>query len=163
MVTRSQTKQSPAGALEAGAVFSLLDQVAHRLRQIHGRTTRQSGLTPAQYVVVRALWGQDRQSPAALATAAGCTRATMTGLLDSLQEQTLVRREPNPADRRSLLVALTSKGKALRRSTPDIDKLFGACCSGLSRREIGQLCALLTKLNDSLQRVEGGCCCNGGE
>jgi DNA-binding MarR family transcriptional regulator len=160
MVPRSPTKDAQPAALEVGAVFNLLGQVAHRLRQIHGRTTRQSGLTPAQYVVVQTLWAEDRQSPAALASAAGCTRATMTGLLDSLEKGTFVRREPNPADRRSLLVALTGKGKSLRRFTPDIQKLFGSCCLGLSTREVGQLGALLTKLNEALRRSDGGCSCS---
>ena len=38
------------------------------------------------------------------------TRATVTGLLDSLERRGFVHRAPNPADRRSLLVEITPAG-----------------------------------------------------
>lgn len=154
---------APASELEAGSVWSLLDRVARQLRDIHRHTVRHTGLTPAQYVVLRALWRSDRQPPAALAADSRCTRATMTGLVDSLEKRALVRRAPNPDDRRSLLVGLTAKGKSLQRSTPDIDHLFDGCCSVLSAREMRQLRGLLEKVGASLGRLgpAGACHCGG--
>jgi DNA-binding MarR family transcriptional regulator len=38
------------------------------------------------------------------------TRATVTGLLDSLERRELVRRTANPADRRSIFVEITREG-----------------------------------------------------
>ena len=50
-------------------------------------------------------------SPSVLADKAGVTRATMTGLLDSLERAELIERIPNPDDRRMLNVRLTEKGQ----------------------------------------------------
>jgi DNA-binding MarR family transcriptional regulator len=41
------------------------------------------------------------------------TRGTVTGLLDSLERQRLVRRLPHPKDRRMLLIELTDAGRSL--------------------------------------------------
>ena len=48
--------------------------------------------------------------PSELADKCGVTRATMTGLLDGLERQRLLRREPDTADRRTLRVSLTRDG-----------------------------------------------------
>jgi DNA-binding MarR family transcriptional regulator len=51
------------------------------------------------------------RTPAELADAAGVTRATMTGLIDTLERDGYVVREPDPSDRRMLLVRLTKKAE----------------------------------------------------
>ena len=85
-----------------------------------------------------------------MAAAVQCTRATMTGIVDTLGKKGLVTRAPNPGDRRSLLVELTEEGQALQRSTPTLDRIFKSCCVGLAPAEAQQLSQLLQKLNDSL-------------
>jgi DNA-binding MarR family transcriptional regulator len=49
-------------------------------------------------------------SPAGIAQRLGISRAVVTGLLDRLEERGLVRREPDPADRRRLRIVLTTAG-----------------------------------------------------
>lgn len=108
------------------------------------------GVPPSGYAILQALWNQDHQPPAALAMHAGCTRATMTSLLDSLEKRALVHRHPHPQDRRSLLVSLTPKGKDMRKKTVDLGQVFACCCTGLSPDEFADLQRLLTKLEQSL-------------
>lgn len=45
----------------------------------------------------------------------GVKGATLTGQLDKLERRGLLKRQPNPADRRSFLVAVTPKGERLMR------------------------------------------------
>ncbi|MDV2115090.1 MarR family winged helix-turn-helix transcriptional regulator [Alcaligenes faecalis] len=52
-------------------------------------------------------------SPALLAEQAGVTRATITGLLDGLEQQQLLVRQNNASDRRVLTVKLTETGQEL--------------------------------------------------
>ena len=85
----------------------------------------------------------------------------MTGIVDSLERKELVTREPNPDDRRSLLVQLTESGEALRHSTPTLDRIFRSCCVGLGPDEVRQLSRLLRKLNDSLAFKKEGEHVNG--
>ena len=131
-------------------VFELLDQVARQLREIQRLTVRQVDLTPPQFQTLRLLWDQDRRPFKDLAASLGCTRPTMTGIVDTLEKNKLVTRQPNPTDRRSLLVTLTAKGAALEGSAPDLDYIYAKCCVGLSAEEFSELGSLLGKLNQSL-------------
>jgi len=131
-------------------VFVLLDQVARRLREVQRLTVSEVDLTPTQYQTLRLLWEQDSQPFKDLAASNGCTRPTMTGIVDTLEKNGLVTRQPNPEDRRSLLVALTEKGEALEGSTPDLEFIYAKCCVGLSAEEFRQLGLLLEKLDQSL-------------
>ena len=99
-------------------VFTLLDRVARNLREIKRLTVNQVDLTPPQYQTLRLLWDQDSQPFKDLAAANGCTRPTMTGIVDTLEKNGLVTRQPNPDDRRSLLVTLSEKGAALEGRSP---------------------------------------------
>jgi DNA-binding MarR family transcriptional regulator len=49
-------------------------------------------------------------SPASIAQRLGISRAVVTGLLDRLEERGLIRREPDPDDRRRLRIVLTAAG-----------------------------------------------------
>jgi len=45
----------------------------------------------------------------------GTRKSTLTSMLDRLEHRGLVRRSPNPEDRRSLLVSITRRGRAVAR------------------------------------------------
>jgi DNA-binding MarR family transcriptional regulator len=131
-------------------VFELLDQTAKNLRRIQRLTVRKSGLTPPQYQVLYILWDRDELPLKDLASACSCTRATITGLVDGLERKGLVIRKLNPDDRRSLLATLTDEGRALQSQTPELEKVYEQCCSGLTSHEFRQLGLLLSRLNKSL-------------
>jgi DNA-binding MarR family transcriptional regulator len=52
-------------------------------------------------------------SPAEIAARLGSARATVTGVLDSLEKRRAVQREPHPGDRRRLRVSITDRGLEL--------------------------------------------------
>jgi len=114
------------------------------------QTVREADLTPPQYAVLNMLWDQDGRPFKEFAVALVCTRATITGIIDTLERKGLVVRKPNPEDRRSLLATLTEAGSALQQKTPSLETTYNSCCSGLSPLEFQQLAFLLHKLNDSL-------------
>jgi DNA-binding MarR family transcriptional regulator len=87
------------------------------------------------------------QSPAELAEAAGVTRATMTGLIDTLERDGLVRREPDPVDRRMMSVHLTAKAEALMRAMlPDHFRIMAQLMEPLTEAERRTLVVLLNKV-----------------
>jgi DNA-binding MarR family transcriptional regulator len=75
---------------------------------------REHGLTMWGYVVLLALREEPVRTQAALAEAIGADKTRIIGVLDELQRGGLIRREPDPADRRAHLLALTAKGEAKR-------------------------------------------------
>ena len=87
------------------------------------------------------------RTPAELADAAGVTRATMTGLSDTLERDGFVKREPDPDDRRMMSVRLTPAGeKFLVEFLPGHFKAIAALMSPLSEAERKTLVRLLGKI-----------------
>ncbi|MBC8008844.1 MAG: MarR family transcriptional regulator [Burkholderiales bacterium] len=86
-------------------------------------------------------------TPAQLAEKAGVTRATMTGLIDTLERAGMVTRKPDSADRRMLSVELTPAGIAfLERMLPEHFRRISVVMSALSENERRTLVRLLGKI-----------------
>lgn len=137
-------------AFSKADVFELIDHAAKNLRRIERMTVSQSGLTPPQYHLIRALWENNRMPLKDLAKASNIRRATITGLIDGLEEKGMLRRVPNPDDRRSLLAELTEAGHELQEQSNSLQAVYSECCEGLAPHEFQQLGLLLTRLNYSL-------------
>lgn len=91
------------------------------------------------------------QSPAELADQANVTRATMTGLIDTLEKDGLVKREPDPNDRRMMSVELTPKAHAFMASMlPGFFRRIAGFMSNLSEDERRTLVQLLGKIHEGL-------------
>src|ERR1041384_7424968 len=80
----------------------------------------QHDITQGRFGVLMALWGQCQREgrdtplgPAEIAERTGVTRATITGLIDTLERSGLVTRTPHPDDRRMMSVGLTKRGEKL--------------------------------------------------
>lgn len=86
-------------------------------------------------------------TPAELAGTTGVTRATMTGLIDTLERDGLVKRQPDPDDRRMMFVHLTAEGHALLTATlPEYFKEMSALMHPLNEAERKTLVRLLAKI-----------------
>ena len=86
--------------------------------------------------------------PADLAQRAGVTRATMTGLLQGLEGEGLVKRTSSDDDKRMFFVELTGKGrKYLDSILPDWFRRVGSLMSGVSDRERSTMLKLLDKVH----------------
>lgn len=95
--------------------------------------------------------------PAELADAAGVSRATMTGLIDTLERDGLVTREPDTVDRRMMLVCLTAKGRSLLQTIlPDHFKRMAWLMSPLSEVERQTLVQLLNKIQQQAIKFPAG-------
>jgi DNA-binding MarR family transcriptional regulator len=131
-------------------IFELIDQTSKNLKRIKRQTVSDADLTPPQYAILNMLWEKDARPFKEFAEALLCTRATITGVIDTLERKELVVRKPNPDDRRSLLATLTEAGRSLKQKTPSLEGIYNRCCTGLAPLEFQQLAFLLNKLNDSL-------------
>jgi DNA-binding MarR family transcriptional regulator len=93
-----------------------------------------------------------RLSPTSLFQSMMVTSGTMTNRIDRLTEKELVRRVPDPEDRRGILVELTEKGRelvdsALASHVTDEARLL----QSLSLEEQSTLASLLRKWLSSLE------------
>ncbi len=81
------------------------------------------------------------------------TRGTVTGLLDTLEKQKLVRRTPHPQDRRMLLIEPTAKArKVLGDLLPEHFANEARLFETLTDREKETLVRLLGKVQAGLQK-----------
>lgn len=88
-----------------------------------------------------------RSSPGQLAQRDGLSSGAMTNRLDRLEEAGLVRRLPDPDDRRALQVELTAKGHKLwAESISAQASKEAALAAALDQRELAHLNKLLRKV-----------------
>ncbi len=88
------------------------------------------------------------RTPAELAEAAGVTRATMTGLIDTLERDGYVKRDPDLDDRRMMSVRLTPKAEEFLLSfLPEHFKVTAALMASLTEAERKTLVRLLAKIS----------------
>jgi DNA-binding MarR family transcriptional regulator len=90
-------------------------------------------------------------TPAGLADQAAVTRATMSGLMDTLEKDGMLIRETAQDDRRTVLVRLTEKGQQIIDSLlPDYCRRVSAIMEPLTAPERKQLVHLLQKIQQGL-------------
>jgi DNA-binding MarR family transcriptional regulator len=102
----------PSVDLEVEGIVDRIIGLSRRIRRVMEQTLAEFELTYGEYQVLG--WLRDapgrRRSPGDLAAHAELTSGAMTNRLDQLEGAGLVRRLPDPTDRRSIQVELTDKG-----------------------------------------------------
>jgi len=94
---------------------------------------------------------EHHSTPAELADEAGVTRATMTGLVDTLEKDELVTRKSDSADRRTVQVQLTRSGRRLLdQMLPGYFASVAKMMQSLNGAERKQLVSLLQKIQRGL-------------
>lgn len=107
------------------------------------------GLTYPQYLVMVLLWEQGSCSVGEIGARLGLESSTLSPLLKRLDAMGLVRRGRDPRDERSVTVALTPEGRALRRRAKGVPGAIGAA-AGLPPGEEAALVDELRALADRL-------------
>jgi len=107
-------RQRQADESHGKAVMGLIHRVTARNTE---RPTLE--LNVRQRLVIQALGLEGSRPIAAIGQQLGFTPSTMTGLVDRLEEQGLLRRQRHPSDRRATVLRLTSKGETAFRREVD--------------------------------------------
>lgn len=144
-------KRKPFESPEIEAILNLL-RTADRFQNRFGRLFREYGLTVSQYNVLRILRGEGKPMPSLeIASRMVQVVPAITGLIDRLEKQELVRRERCTEDRRVVYVELTDKaGELLKQiDEPDVG-LHKHLIGHLTRKELKELSRLLVKARESL-------------
>lgn len=89
-----------------------------------------------------------------LAEAYGVSKATITGLIDGLERDSMVERLPDPNDRRATLVRLAPAGQAFLSSfLPAHFRGIAELMAGLKPKELEQLKELLGTIGEGIGRI----------
>lgn len=106
-------------ALDRQVCFAL-SVAARNVVAIYRPVLEPLGLTHPQYLVMLALWQYGSVSVKELSGLLQLDPGTLSPLLKRLEAAGLLRRERDPADQRTLALALTDRGTALRRQAEAI-------------------------------------------
>ena len=131
----------------------LLMRLSRRLRKGVAVETAPWGLSPHQARALMAIARHTDTPPRIgdLAERLDVTPRSATEVVDALAEHGLVRREPDPADRRAVRLRVTSEGVRVAAEIRGARQEVGRRAMGaLTDRERAQLRALIAKLMDSL-------------
>ncbi len=143
---KKNSTQAPVSDLKSHIGF-WLRYVSNHVSQAFAKALSESGVTVAEWVVLREMYATDDTSPSIMARAIGLTRGAASKLVDRLVEKRLVTRQEHGDDRRFQVIALTSAGRQLVPKLAEIaDRNDEAFFSRLSVRERDALVATLKKL-----------------
>ena len=121
--------------------------VSNHVSYAFARKVEASGVTVAEWVVLREMYGRDTTSPSAVAELTGLTRGAVSKLISRLLAKGLVTRKESIGDRRYQDIELTPAAIALvPRLAKLADKNDEEFFAGLSKPERSSLTALLQKI-----------------
>ncbi|MBS4538883.1 MarR family transcriptional regulator [Clostridium sp. D2Q-11] len=129
-------------------VLIKLTRATQKVHKQEYKTIKKGGLTVSQFGVLEVLYHKGDLRIRDIIDKTLSTGGNMTVVIDNLEKENLIRRYPDPTDRRATLISITEKGKEL------MDKIFPSHVENIndifsvfSEEEKNQLIKLLRKLN----------------
>src|SRR5579864_3371046 len=122
------------------------------IQDLESRVHRPSGWSWAGFRVMFAVLVRDAAEPREVARLAGVSRASVSGVLNTLERDGLVVRERSSADRRVVTVRLTGRGRrATLRAFKKNHEIEKAWLATLTESEIQTLISLLHRIHSPLR------------
>ena len=129
---------------DLGELFST---ATRRLIEAERPLLDKRGLTMWQYATLTCLARSPAPTQLQLAAAIRYDKTRLIALLDQLEQERLVRREPDPSDRRARIVRITPKGRRrYQTAAADIHAMEKELLSSLAPAERQALLTALPKL-----------------
>ncbi len=137
-------------------IFFQLAKTSRKGIQFLNRNLEALKLTSVQGMVINSLGEADNIRFNQLGEKLNLTSATLTGIVDRLEKSGFVKRQPNPEDRRSILIALTAAGKKI---LPEIRSIIAsanmAFLDSFKPEEEAMIRGLLNRINQQQEQISG--------
>jgi DNA-binding MarR family transcriptional regulator len=138
---------------EVEGIVDRIQSLQRRFRYALEETLSEHGLSWGEWKVLGKLILGECGSPGELSSELEVSSGAMTNRLDRLEQAGLIRRLPDPADRRGVKIELTSAGlDAWTESTSAQARKEALVASALEKSEQVELNALLRKLMLAFER-----------
>ncbi|WP_143321266.1 MarR family transcriptional regulator [Clostridium sp. HBUAS56010] len=134
--------------------FIGLSRTTQGLHRRAGAIFNQGGLTSAQFAVLEALYHKGDLTISEIIASILSTSGNMTVVINNLEKDAMIERQPNPNDKRSCIIAITDKGREkieeiFPRHVEDLAESF----TGLYEEEKEMLLHLLKKIKTRSELV----------
>lgn len=136
---------------KCGFFITLIKQKSSRIFE---RLLDEAGIgefNGAQGRILHVLWQEDEVPIVLLGKRTGLAVSTLTSMLDRMEAAGLVRRRPDPNDRRKLLIQLTEKSRGLQEKYDAVSlRISEIYFQGFQDAEILQLESYLQRVSSNL-------------
>lgn len=145
----------------ATRLMEALRLVSHALHQVNENSLESAGLSYAKWRVLVNLHyadfhGEGALNPSDISERQGTSRNTISGLIRDLEEEGLVQRQLDPADRRRFEISLTETGRSLVETHARQHlNTINDCFSALTPAEQETLTVLLERVGLSVAALQG--------
>jgi DNA-binding MarR family transcriptional regulator len=131
----------------------LVNHAARLLERALAEEVVPHGAWPAYFPVLLALWEEDGRTQAELVRLVDVEQPTLANTLRRMERDALIRRTPDPGDRRAARIRLTARGRALEEAlTKGARRVNERALRGL---DAVQRAALLTALRHVIDNLHG--------
>lgn len=120
-----------------------------------GTAAKVAGVNPTSYAILSELRLDGFLTNGQLAERLGMSTGGVTPALDRLERASLVERSPNPADRRSSIIAITPAGEGILRGASRLlaDEIEPAI-EALDEHELDVVVRFLSQVADAYEAVQ---------
>jgi MarR family transcriptional regulator, organic hydroperoxide resistance regulator len=141
----------PAASGPPGAVIAALQRATHAtLRGLAARLA-DLGLTASEQNVLAVLADGQVRSVGELAEATGTKPSTLTSVLDRLEHKHQLERDADNADRRLVLISLTTAGRDSARAVHTaVTALEESALAGISKQQLAGFLAVTRALTEAV-------------
>jgi len=131
-------------------IIRIVNRVRVELIDALDRELAQFDITAAQLIVLASVANKEADSPAGLCKNISYDPGAMTRMIDRLEQKGLVRRTPNPEDRRATSLEITTAGRALYPQLLAAKETVQAqFLRGFTQQEVRMLEQLLNRMLDN--------------
>jgi DNA-binding MarR family transcriptional regulator len=136
------------------AIVETLVYLYTESRRLTKHLAREYGLTGPQLTVVKILEQLGDLSLSSLSSRIKAQNSTVTGIIDRMEREGLVKRERSEEDRRIVLIRLTPKGRKLAESIEvEPMEIFRQALASLPREDIEDLFRILGTLQNNVREA----------
>jgi MarR family transcriptional regulator, organic hydroperoxide resistance regulator len=137
----------PENRPEVDAIVETIIYLYTESRRLTKGLASQFGLTGPQLTVIKLLETFDNLSLSTLSERIRAQNSTVTGIIDRMERESLVRRERSTTDRRVVHIRLSDKGMKLARQIQvEPMEIFRGALQSLSQGDLRDLLRIMNKL-----------------
>lgn len=130
--------------IEIGKLRSRL----YRLQKRHYASEAEMKMTVEEFILLNMINEKTDQISQTIAIATGKNKSVVMRMLDSLEKKDLIRRTPNPADRRENLLSITEEGEKTVRQYYGIERrLSEKLAEGIDPDELKVFWSVLDRIS----------------
>ncbi|QVK19405.1 MarR family transcriptional regulator [Mycoplasmatota bacterium] len=134
-------------------IASLIREINSKLNSSIKNELKETGLTVPQIMVIKLLFNHNRLKVSEISKEMSLVNSTVSGIIDRLEKQDIVRRIRSEEDRRIVYIELSSKGEEIVDEHKVIIKnFFNDTFSNISNEEIDTILNGLQTLKSFLNK-----------